>query len=366
MGSLTEIITAPAAQILDKWFESEPLKSTLATDAIIGAMTSPKVPGSGYVLLHHVMGESDGVAGAWSYVEGGMGALSGAIAAAAKDEGVTILTETSVKSILVSERGATGVELEDGTKLESKVVLSNATPEVTFHSLLSEETQNQLPKSFKKQLKHFDYTSPVMKINIALSQIPNFTCLPNQEPGAASPHHRCTIHLGAESMQDIEIAYQDALQGVPSRKPVIEMTIPSSLDPTLAPKGHHVSSLFVQYVPYNIRGGVWDERTKEEYADKVFSLIDQYAPGFKQSILYKDILAPPDLERVFGLTGGNIFHGAMSLNQLFFMRPAFGYAQYHTPIPGLYLCGSGAHPGGGVMGAAGRNCSQAILHSQEA
>jgi len=307
------------------------------------------------------MGESDGVSGAWSYVEGGMGALSNAIAAAAKDHGATIITNAQVKTILVSGQGAAGVELEDGTRFESDIVLSNATPDVTFHSLLPQEAQNQLPSAFRTQLKHYDYSSPVMKINIAMNRIPNFRCIPNQEPDTAGPHHRGTIHLGSESLADIEIAYQDALQGVPSRTPVIEMTIPSSLDSTLAPKGHHVASLFVQYAPYHIRDGKWDQKTKNEYADQVFSVIDQYAPGFKQSVIFADILSPPDLERVFGLTGGNIFHGAMGLNQLFFMRPGPGYSSYLTPIPGLYLCGSGAHPGGGVMGAAGRNCARVIL-----
>ncbi|XP_020506659.2 pyridine nucleotide-disulfide oxidoreductase domain-containing protein 2 [Labrus bergylta] len=345
-----EIVTAPIMKILNRWFESEPLRATLATDAVIGAMTSPSNPGSGYVLLHHVMGEVEKEKGAWGYVEGGMGGVSQAIASSARSYGVDIFTEKDVDQVLIGPDGAAkGVVLKDGTEIQSKVVLSNATPYVTFKKLTP---QTALPPEFIKAVDQIDYTSPVTKINVAVDKLPNFlaTPTPDNKPG---PHHQCSIHLNCESVEVLETAYKEAMNGRPSARPMLEMTIPSVLDPTLAPPGCHVVSLFTQFTPYHIEGKEWTEQDREAYADNVFDWVEQYAPGFKKSVVGRDILAPPDLERIFGLTGGNIFHGSMSLDQLYLARPLPSLSDYRSPVKGLYLCGSGCHPGGGVMGSPG-------------
>jgi len=350
-----EILTAPASRILDRWFESEPLKSTLATDAVIGAMTSPSTPGSGYVLFHHVMGEVDGSKGAWAYVQGGMGAVSAAIASSAREAGASLHTNARVSRILVEGRVAKGVVLEDGRVIRSKVVASNATPHITFQRLLSRTDLDHAP-DYRRALEHLDTTSPVCKINLSMSRLPNFKCCPHtgNTPG---PQHRGTIHF-VENCTQIEDAYRDALSGRPSDRPVIEMTIPSSMDPTLAPPGKHVASLFVQYAPYSIKGG-WTRGAREDFARKCFGLIEEYAPGFTESLEHFEVLPPPDLEAVFGLTGGNIFHHSMGLDQLFWLR-AGENGGARTPIPGLYLCGAGIHPGGGVMGSPGRIAAKTI------
>lgn len=352
---MIEILTAPAQRILERWFESEPLRGTLATDSIIGALGSPSSPGSAYVLLHHVMGESDGARGAWGYVRGGMGSLSEAIASAAREKGARILTGQAVESILIDGEHATGVVTEDGTEIHSRVVLSNADPRVTFLRLVPENT---LPEDFHQHIASMDFSSAAAKINVALDRLPNFHALPGDSPG---PQHHGTIHL-ASTTKEIEAAYRDAMVGRPSERPVIEMTLPSALDPGLAPEGQHVMSLFVQYAPYALAEGAWDDPgRRESFADRVFQVIEEYAPGFTSSVIARDILSPLDLERIFGLTGGNIFHGSMGLEQLFWLRPAPGWSRYRTPLPGLYLCGAGAHPGGGVLGAPGRNAARAVL-----
>ncbi|KAM6391253.1 pyridine nucleotide-disulfide oxidoreductase domain-containing protein 2 isoform 1-T1 [Pluvialis apricaria] len=355
-----EVLTAPISKILDQWFESEPLKATLATDAVIGAMASPHTPGSGYVLLHHVMGELEGRRGAWGYVAGGMGALSQAIACAAAARGAHIFTEKAVCHVLLGRDGrAQGVVLQDGTEVRSKLVLSNASPQITFLELTPQE---DLPKDFVQRIQQVDTRSPVTKINVAVDQLPSFLAAPNTRDGRPLPHHQCSIHLNCEGTHLLHQAFTEATQGHPSSRPMIELCIPSALDPGLAPQGCHVVSLFTQYTPYMLAGGrPWDEQAKNAYADTVFDCIEAYAPGFKASVIGRDILTPPDLERIFGLPGGNIFHGGMSLDQLYFARPAPSYSGYRSPIPGLYLCGSGAHPGGGVMGAAGRNAAQVAL-----
>ncbi|XP_067995678.1 pyridine nucleotide-disulfide oxidoreductase domain-containing protein 2 isoform X4 [Melanerpes formicivorus] len=355
-----EVLTAPISKILDQWFESEPLKATLATDAVIGAMASPYTPGSGYVLLHHVMGELQGQRGAWGYVAGGMGALSQAIACAATALGAHIFAEKAVCHVLLGRDGqAQGIALQDGTEVRSKLVLSNASPQVTFLELIPQE---QLPKDFVQRIRQADTCSPVTKINVAVDRLPNFLAAPNAHDDQPLPHHQCSIHLNCEGTHLLHQAFTEATHGHPSSRPMIELCIPSVLDPGLAPHGCHVVSLFTQYTPSVLAGGQpWDEEARNAYADTVFDCIEDYAPGFKASVIGRDILTPPDLERVFGLPGGNIFHGAMSLDQLYFTRPAPSYSGYRSPIPGLYLCGSGAHPGGGVMGAAGRNAAQVAL-----
>ncbi|MBV8727258.1 MAG: NAD(P)/FAD-dependent oxidoreductase [Candidatus Eremiobacteraeota bacterium] len=355
MGEAIEVLTGSARAILDRWFESDQLKAVLDTDAIIGAFASPSMPGTAYVLFHHVMGETNGKRGIWSYVRGGMGGLTQALARAAKDLGVEIRTDCEVNRILVKDGSAAGVVLANGDEVGSRKVASNADCNVTFNKLLDGEA---LPEDFKAALDRIDYSSASLKINVALSELPNFTVCPgNHAPG---PQHRGTIHLVPD--QDfIERAYDDAKFGSPSREPVIECTIPSSLDSTVAPPGKHVMSMFVQYAPYKLKDGTWDQGTKDAFADRCFEILEQHAPGFTASVVARQVLSPVDLEKTFNLTGGNIFQGAMDLHQLFMFRPVPGFADYRTPIRGLYLCGSAAHPGGGVMGAAGHNAAREML-----
>ncbi|KAK7071141.1 Pyridine nucleotide-disulfide oxidoreductase domain-containing protein 2, partial [Halocaridina rubra] len=313
-----------------------------------------------YVLLHHVMAQVAGVRGAWGYPEGGMGGVTQAMARAATEAGADIYTNQSVTRVLLGkENEAVGVETEDGTQVYAKTVLSNATAYTTFLTLLPSGT---LPKEFEASIKAVDYTSPVCKINVALKCLPNFKANPNIEPNTAMPHHRCTIHLNCEKMELLDEAYMQALQGRIPENPMIEMTIPSSCDSTLAPPGHHVALFFTQYTPYHgDNGRPWDANLKKEYANKIFGVVEKYAPGFRDSIIGYEVLPPPDLECIFGLTGGNIFHGAMSLDQLFISRPSLSHPSPFTPISGLLLCGSGAHPGGGVMGAPGRLAALSAL-----
>jgi phytoene dehydrogenase-like protein len=352
-GEGVEILTGAARPILDRWFESEGLKGTLATDAIIGAMASPSMPGTAYVLFHHVMGEAGGARGVWGYMRGGMGGLTQALATAAGNLGVDIRCDAEVARIVVHDDRVVGVALATGDEFHAPVVASNADARVTFLRLLD---RTALPGAFVADVERISYTSASLKINVALAELPSFRALPGTEAG---PQHRGTIHICPD--QDyIERAYDDAKYGRPSAEPVLECTIPSVVDPTVAPPGRHLMSMFVQYAPYDLRHGSWDDE-RETFADRCFDLLDDYAPNFKRSVIARQVLAPPDLERVFNLTGGNIFQGAMTPNQLFAFRPVPGYAQYRTPLPGLYLCGAAAHPGGGVMGTPGLNAAREIL-----
>jgi phytoene dehydrogenase-like protein len=351
-ATAVEILTGAARPILDRWFESEQLKVTLATDAIIGAFASPSVPGTAYVLFHHVMGECDGARGVWGYVRGGMGGISSALAASAKAHGAEIRTNALVARLLVRDGRVGGVVLEGGTELFAPVVASNADANVTFLKLTDPK---ELPADFVAAVRAIDYSSASLKINVLLSELPNFTA----RPGAPGPQHRGTIHI-CPDFDTLERAYDDAKYGEPSRTPILEVTIPTAVDDTLAPPGRHLLSMFVQYAPYKLRHGTWDDR-RAAFADRCFEVLEQYAPNFRRAVLDRQVLAPPDIERVYGLTGGNIFQGAMHLDRLFCFRPAAGYADYRTPIRGLYLCGSAAHPGGGVIGAAGRNAAREIL-----
>lgn len=358
---LYELLSVPASRILDRWLENGLLKANISFDSIIGAMVSPTSPGSGYVLLHHVMGEFNGTKGAWGFVRGGMGAVSGAIAFSAVERGVTIYTEAAVSQIKVSQTGVEGVVLADGSELDAPLVLSNATPKVTFEDLVPREA---LPDDFRAAIQRIDYSSPVTKINVAVSRLPNFLADPNPagQPGAVAPEHfKCPIQLNAESYESIDDAFHACQRGFYSNRPIIEMSVPSAVDDSLAPKGAHVVQLFTQYTPRLLHGKPWTEADKEAYKKVVFDSVDRYAPGFSQSVLGYDILTPQDLERIFGLTGGNIFHGGISLDQLYFMRPTPEFCDYRSPISGLYLCGSGAHPGGGVMGAPGRLCALEVI-----
>ncbi|XP_020092096.1 pyridine nucleotide-disulfide oxidoreductase domain-containing protein 2 isoform X1 [Ananas comosus] len=363
MMDFLDLLLSPASKVLNNWFETEVLKATLATDAVIGSMATVHTPGSGYVLLHHVMGETGGERGVWSYVEGGMGSVSLAISKAAREAGVHIMTNAEVAQVIVDEnsRAVKGVVLADGTEVHSSVVLSNATPYRTFVELVP---PNLLPEDFISSINNLDYSSGTTKINLAVDRLPQFQCCKGNHL-ETGPQHVGTIHIGSESMEEIDEAYKDALTGVPSKRPLIEMTIPSVLDRTISPPGmtsQHVINLFVQYTPYKLAEGSWhDSNIRESFAQRCFSLIDEYAPGFSSSIIGYDMLTPPDLEREIGLTGGNIFHGSMGLDSLFLLRPVKGWSDYRTPLKGLYLCGSGAHPGGGVMGAPGRNAASVVI-----
>jgi phytoene dehydrogenase-like protein len=352
MSEAVEILTGPARPILDRWFESEQLKATLATDAIIGAMASPSMAGTAYVLFHHVMGETNGKRGVWGYVRGGMGGLTQALAAAARDLGVEIRCDAEVARILLHGRAARGVVLANGDEFYAKVVASNADAHITFTRLLD---PHLLPPAFADAVDRISYDSASLKINVALSELPEFRACPGQN----GPQHRGTIHICPD--QDyIEHAYDDAKYGKPSQNPILECTIASVVDATVAPPGKHVMSMFIQYAPYKLRGRTWDE-SRDAFADRCFDLLNEYAPNFRRSIIDRQVLTPLDLERTFNLTGGNIFQGAMTLNQLFSFRPVPGFAGYRTPFRGLYLCGAAAHPGGGVMGAAGANAAREIL-----
>jgi phytoene dehydrogenase-like protein len=352
-GEAVEILTGAARPILDRWFESEELKGTLATDAIIGAMASPSMQGTAYVLFHHVMGEAGGKRGVWGYMRGGMGGLTQSLAAVARDLGAEIRCEAEVVRILVEDGRAAGVALTSGDEYLAPIVASNADARVTFLGLLDRAA---LPEPFVADVERISYASASLKINVALAELPNFQAVSGTTPG---PQHRGTIHICPD--QDyIERAFDDAKYGRPSEEPVLECTIPSVVDATVAPPGRHLMSIFVQYAPYELRDGSWDDQ-REAFADRCFDVLNEYAPNFKAAVLERQVLTPLDLERVFNLTGGNIFQGAMTPGQLFAFRPVPGYARYRTPLEGLYLCGAAAHPGGGVMGTPGLNAAREIL-----
>ena len=352
-----ELLTGSAKTILDRWFESDELKGTLATDGIIGSFQPFSAPGSAYVLLHHVMGEAGGSRGVWAYVEGGMGALSDAMAASAKEKGVEIRLNAAVDQLQVANNQIAGVRLQSGEVIQTHSVASSVDAHLTFEKMMRPD---DLPQNFRNAVRRIDYSSASLKINLAVSELPNFTCLPgNQEVG---PQHRGTIHIGA-SPDYLERAYDDAKYGRPSQRPIVEMTIPTSVDKTLAPEGHHILSLFVQYAPYELAEGTWDE-IKDDFANRCIAEIARYAPNVPASILHRQILTPIDLERIFGLTGGNIMQGSMGLNQLGPMRPVPGWSDHRTPVTGLYMCGAATHPGGGVMGACGKNAAAQILQDK--
>lgn len=356
MTEALEILTGAARPILDRWFESEQLKGTLATDAIIGAMMAPSMPGTAYVLFHHVMGETNGKKGVWAYMRGGMGGITQALAQSAKALGAEIRTEAEVAKIVVRNGKATGVVLADGEELSARNVASGVDAHLTFERFMD---PTALPPDFRSAIARISYDSASLKINAAIDRLPSFTALPGHDAG---PQHHGTVHLVPD--QDyIERGYDDAKYGYPSKEPVVEFQMPSSLDETLAPPGKHVVSMFIQYAPYKLKDGSWTEALKSAFADRCFSIVERYAPGFTQSVIHRQILAPPDIEQRFGLTGGNIFQGSMLLDNLFAFRPVPGYADYRTPVENLFLCGSAAHPGGGVMGAAGWNAARAMLRS---
>jgi phytoene dehydrogenase-like protein len=375
LPAAVELLTGAARPILDRWFESDVLKATLATDAIIGAFLSISSPSSAYVLLHHVMGEAGGARGVWGYVQGGMGGLAKSLAGTCSDLGVEIRREASVRHILTDRGRAVGVLLEDGSQIDAKIVASSVDAHLTFEKFLSPQ---ELPEYFREAVGRIDYSSASAKINLALAEPPRFTCLPD---GGVGPHHHGTMHIGP-SLDYLERAYDDAKYGRPSERPILEMTMATSVDRTIAPPGKHLLSIFVQYAPYKLSPAAaqygsqppappgvappgasapsWDE-IKERFADRCIEMLAEYAPNVPGAIEHRQVLSPLDLERTFGITGGNIMQGAMSPHQLFCFRPVAGWADHRTPIRGLYLCGAASHPGGGVLGACGKNAAEEIL-----
>ncbi len=353
---LVKIFTQSATDFLDDWFESPEVKVTLATDGVIGANGGPRSPGTAYILLHHCMGGVGGKRGLWGFVRGGMGAVAESIAASARNAGAIIRTEAAVTKILMDSHRACGVVLDSGEEIHGNLVVSNLDPKLTFLNLVEPEF---LPDEFLDQIRRFRCEGTSAKINVALNRLPEFSCF----PGAPGPHHGATMHI-CPSIEYVERAWDDAKYGYPSKSPLLELTIPTMYDPSLAPDGKHIMGIFVQYAPYTLADGQhWDD-LREPFGDRIFDLIEEYCPGFKESVDDRMILTPLDMERRFGLTGGNIFHGEMSLDQMFVMRPLAGWANYRTPIRNLYLCGSGTHPGGGVMGAPGHNCAREILQDR--
>jgi phytoene dehydrogenase-like protein len=342
-------------QFLDEWFESPELKVTLATDGVIGANGGPRSPGTAYILLHHSMGSVGGRRGLWGFVRGGMGAVAEAIASAAREAGAVIRTGAEVERILVREGRAEGVVLKGGEEIPARIVASNADPKVTFLKLVDER---ELDPEFAAAMRRFRIEGTSAKINLALSGLPDFKAL----PGAPGPQHRATMHI-CPDIDYVERAWDDAKCGRPSARPLLELTIPTLYDPSLAPAGKHIMGIFLQYAPYTLREGNWDD-LREPFGDRVLDLVAEYAPNIRDIVIHRQVLTPLDLERRYGITGGNIFHGEMSLDQMFSLRPAAGWARYRTPVRGLYLCGSGAHPGGGVMGAPGYNAAREILRTR--
>jgi phytoene dehydrogenase-like protein len=347
LKGLVKIFTMSAADLLDEWFESPEIKVTLATDGVIGANGGPRSAGTAYILMHHCMGGVGGRRGVWGFVRGGIGAVSEAIAASARANGAEIRTGAAVARVVVREGRAVGVVLDNGEEIHARQVASNLDPKVTFLRLVP---GGALPEAFVDEMEKFRCEGTSTKINLAMDGLPNFTAC----PGDLGPQHRATMHI-CPDIDYIERAWDDAKYGRPSQRPLLEMTSPTQYDSSLAPPGKHIIGIFLQYSPYTLKEGTWDE-LREPFADRVLDIIEDYAPGFKSKILHRQVLTPLDLERRFGITGGNIFHGELSLDQMFVMRP-----RYQTPLPGLWLCGSGAHPGGGVMGAPGHNCAREML-----
>src|SRR5579859_1508248 len=346
-----QLMTMSAADFLDQWFETDVLKATMSASGIIGTFLGIRSPGTAYVLLHHYMGEIDGAFRSWGFSRGGTGAISNAIADAAREAGVEIRTQAGVAKILVKNGRACGVALQSGEEISANVVSSSVDPHLTFEKFLD---PSELPGDFLESVRRYKFRGSSGKVNLALDALPDFKCLPG-----SGAHLRGAISI-SPSIEYMERAYDDAKYGNFSRKPYVDIVIPSLTDPSVAPPGKHVMSCFVQYAPYKLAKSTWDDQ-REAFGDAVINAIAEHAPNIKKIIVGRQVLTPLDLEREFGLTQGNIFQGELSLEQLFFLRPVPGWAYYRTPIDNLYMCGSATHPGGGIMGANGRIAGQVIL-----
>jgi phytoene dehydrogenase-like protein len=354
LQALFDLFTKSAADYLDGWFEGDLVKALFGFDAVVGNYASPYTPGTAYVLLHHAFGEVNGKKRSWGHAVGGMGAITQAMAGAACQYGAEIETDAAVREVLIEKGRACGVVLADGRTIRAAAVAANVNPKLLYTAMVPMEA---LDPAFLQRMKNWRCGSGTFRMNLALAKLPSFAALPGSEP---ADHHTSGIIL-APSLPYMDRAYCDArLSGV-SREPIIEMVIPSTLDDSLAPPGAQVASLFCQHVaPQLPEGRSWSD-ARESVADLMIETVERYAPGFKASIIAREALSPLDLEEIFGLTGGDIFHGALTLDQLFWARPALGYADYRSPVRGLYHCGSGAHPGGGVTGAPGHNAARAII-----
>jgi len=346
-----QLMMMSAADFLDQWFETDVLKATMSASGIIGTFLGVRSPGTAYVLLHHYMGEIDGAFRSWGLVRGGTGAISNAIADAAREAGVEIRTEAPIENIIIDGGRAKGVVLANGDEVRANVVSSSVDPRLTFLKMTGSE---HLPADFVEDVHRYKFRGSSGKVNLALDGLPDFKCLPGE-----GRHLRGAISI-SPTLEYMERAYDDAKYGRYSRRPYIDIVIPSLTDPSVAPPGKHVMSCFVQYAPYHLKEGSWDEK-REEFGDTVIDTLAEYAPNLKDIILHRQVLTPLDIERRFGLSEGNIFQGELSLEQLFFLRPVPGWAQYRTPIRNLYMCGSATHPGGGIMGAPGQNAAKKIL-----
>ena len=352
--ALLNLFTNSAGDYLDGWFESDPIKAVYGFDGIVGNYASPYTPGSAYVLLHHCFGEVNGKKGIWGHAIGGMGAITLAMAKSAAASGAEIRLDAPVKEILIEKGRAVGAVTESGDVFRGRAVVSNLNPKLLYLSLID---ASALPKDFRHRMENWRCGSGTFRMNVALSELPDFKCLPGK---TLAEHHTAGIIM-APSLRYMEQAYFDARTHGWSKAPIVEMVISSTLDDTLAPEGKHVASLFCQHVaPALPDGKSWDDH-REEVADLMIETVNNYAPNFKASVVARQSLSPLDLERTFGLLGGDIFHGALDLGQIFSARPALGNANYRGPVPGLYMCGSGTHPGGGVTGAPGHNAAHEIL-----
>ena len=352
---MAKLMTMSAVDLLDEWFESTELKAPMSVSGIIGTFLGVRSPGTAYVLLHHYMGEIDGAFRAWGFCKGGTGTISMAIAKAAESFGADIQCEAAIDSIDVRDGRAVGVVMENGDVLRAPVIVSSLDPHRTFIRMVGED---HLDTEFVAQIKRYRYRGSSGKVNLALDRFPDFTCRPGD-----GPHVRGDIAI-APSVEYLERAYDDAKYGAYSRRPFLNVVIPSLTDPSVAPPGKHVMSIFVQYAPYDLKEGpeAWPSQ-RDAFGDAVIDTLAEYCPTLKDSILHRQVLTPWDMEQDFGLTGGNIFHGELSLEQLFFLRPAPRWSKYRTPVKGLWMCGSGTHPGGGVMGAPGANAAGELLRS---
>ena len=359
---LLDLFTKSAGDILDQWFESDPIKACFGFDSIVGNLASPYTPGSAYVLLHHVQGEVNGKSGTWGHALGGMGAIADALGKEATLRGVEISTSAPVTEVILRETNsgyaACGVKLEDGTEIRAQRVVSNLNPKLLFRSLINPVA---LPDDFQRRITAYKCGSGSFRMNVALSELPRFTCQTTPD-NAPAQHHSSGIIM-APSLKYMEQAYFDARSRGWSQQPIVEMLIPSTVDDSLAPPGKHVASLFCQHVlPHLPNGKNWDDE-RERVADVMVATVDRYAPNFSAIVIGRQIFSPLDLERTFGLVDGDIFHGALTLDQLFSARPLLGHGDYRTPILGLYQCGSGTHPGGGVTGIPGHNAAREILRN---
>lgn len=353
-NDLYDLMTKSARSFLDGWFENEHIKSVFGFDAVVGNYASPDTPGSAYVLLHHVFGELDGEKGAWGHAVGGMGAITQNMAQACVEVGVKIRTDAEVTRVLTDGKFVNGIVLAGGEQIKVQTVAANVTPKLLYQKLMSPE---DMPADFAQKIASTRYGSGTFRLNVALSELPNFTCLPGTD---LQEHHQSGIIM-APTLDYMDRAFIDAKQQGWANEPIVEMLIPSTVDDSLAPPGQHVCSLFCQqFAPTLSNGQSWDD-LKPKAVEAILSLVNSYAPNFKASILGMRVLSPLDLERELGLTGGDIFHGAMTLDQLWAARPVFDYGDYRGPINGLYHCGSGAHPGGGVTGLPGKNAAAVIL-----